>query len=124
MPNFNGTYQGTSPFLTNSSSYTVFRNVKDFGAKGDGITDDAAAINLAISSGGRVSGGKGAGGTTGQPALVYFPSGEYLVGSTVQMFVYTQITGGGYSLDMHRCGKGYILTDHRRYQPSHNQARK
>lgn len=43
-------HQGTSPFLQDSADYVVFRNVKDFGAKGDGSTDDSAAINAAIIS--------------------------------------------------------------------------
>ena len=41
-------HQGTSPFLPDSSEYIVYRNVKDFGAKGDGSTDDSAAFNAAI----------------------------------------------------------------------------
>jgi glucan 1,3-beta-glucosidase len=41
-------HQGTSPFLEDSSDYVVYRNVKDFGAKGDGSTDDSAAFNAAI----------------------------------------------------------------------------
>ena len=41
-------HQGTSPFLSDSSEYVVYRNVKDFGAKGDGSTDDSTAFNAAI----------------------------------------------------------------------------
>ena len=48
LPNFHGVYQGTSPFLANGSNYEVFRDVKDFGAVGDGKTDDTKAINNAI----------------------------------------------------------------------------
>lgn len=49
----------------------MYRNVREFGAKGDGVTDDTNAINLAISYGDRC--GKQADSTTTTPALVYFP---------------------------------------------------
>jgi len=63
----------------------------DFGAKGDGVTDDTAAINSAISSGNRC--GQGCDSSTTTPALVYFPPGTYLLSSPVIQYYYTQLVG-------------------------------
>ncbi|ODQ49670.1 pectin lyase-like protein [Saitoella complicata NRRL Y-17804] len=85
------THNGTAAFNSNPSSYVVYRNVKDYGAVGDGVTDDTAAINKAISAGGRC--GQGCSSSTIQPALVYFPGGTYLVSSPIQMYYFTQLVG-------------------------------
>lgn len=85
-------HRGTSAFNSDPSSYQVFRNVKDFGAKGDGVTDDTAAINSAMSSGGRCGGGS-CNSSTITPAIVYFPTGTYLVSSAIDTYYYTQIIG-------------------------------
>ncbi|KAF5387123.1 hypothetical protein D9615_001631 [Tricholomella constricta] len=87
-----------APFTVNSAfkdpTFSVFRNVKDFGAKGDGITDDTEAINLAISSGGRCGGGSSAcNSSTITPALVYFPKGVYLISTPIIAYYYTQLVG-------------------------------
>ncbi|KAK3175587.1 hypothetical protein K4F52_010138, partial [Lecanicillium sp. MT-2017a] len=63
---------GTQPF-GEDISYKVFRNVKDYDAKGDGITDDTKAINRAISDGNRC--GADCYGSSVKGAVVYFPPG-------------------------------------------------
>ncbi|OQE23285.1 hypothetical protein PENFLA_c011G07975 [Penicillium flavigenum] len=87
--------QGVVPF-GKSADYKVFRNVKDYGATGDGSTDDTAAINKAISSGGRC--GKGCDSSTTTPAIVYFPPGTYVVSKPIVQYYYTQIVGDAVEL--------------------------
>lgn len=87
-------HNGTSPFLINGTNYQVYRDVTAFGAKGDGVSDDSAAFNNAITFGGRCKGGN-CGGTTGKPALIYVPPGTYMLSNTVQLLLNTQIIGNG-----------------------------
>jgi len=58
-------------------------SVKDFGAKGDGQTDDIAAINAAIAY---------AKSTAYAGGRIYFPDGVYLISSTINL------TGSGFAL--------------------------
>ncbi|OGM44008.1 exo-beta-1 [Aspergillus bombycis] len=96
--------QGAVPF-GNGTDYQVYRNVKDFGAKGDGSTDDTAAINQAISSGNRC--GKGCDSSTVTPALVYFPPGTYVVSKPIVQYYYTQIVGDAINLPVIKAAAGF-----------------
>lgn len=82
--------QGTVPF-GNNTQFKVFRNVMDYGATGDGSTDDTAAINSAITDGDRC--GLGCDSSTTTPALVYFPPGTYVVSTPIIQYYYTQLVG-------------------------------
>ncbi|KAM0326342.1 hypothetical protein ACHAQA_006943 [Verticillium albo-atrum] len=84
-------HQGLSPYHEDPG-YQVFRNVRDFGAAGDGITDDTAAINEAISSGVRCAPGVCKQSTT-SPATVYFPPGTYLINGSIIDYYYTMLIG-------------------------------
>jgi hypothetical protein len=70
---------GTSPFY----------NVRDYGAAGDGKTDDTAAIMEAIS----------AAAPSSEPTgdTVYFPSGKYLVTSTLTVPAGLTLLGSGWN---------------------------
>jgi parallel beta-helix repeat protein len=58
-------------------------NVKDFGAVGDGVADDAAAIQAAINAG------------SSNNAAVYFPSGTYLIRTYISIGSNVYIYGNG-----------------------------
>jgi len=59
----------------------------DYGAKGDGVTDDTAAINAAITDGGRC--GADCGATSVLYAVVYFPPGTYAISSPIVQLYFT-----------------------------------
>ncbi|KAI9699208.1 MAG: hypothetical protein M1820_007287 [Bogoriella megaspora] len=88
--------RNTIPYGNYNSSYKIFRNVRDYGAKGDGTTDDTEAINNAISDGNRC--GLGCDSSTTTPAIVYFPPGNYCVSTPIIMYYYTQVIGDALNL--------------------------
>ncbi|KAL8363406.1 hypothetical protein RB601_009262 [Gaeumannomyces tritici] len=82
--------RGTVPF-GDDPDYKVFRNVLDYGAKGDGVADDTKAIKEAMNSGKRC--GAKCNGSTTKNAIVYFPPGTYRISSTISMPFGTQVIG-------------------------------
>lgn len=85
----------------------LFFNVKNYGATGDGATDDATAIRAAIAAAFAVGGG-----------VVFFPPGTYMVGSTLTFPMnpttrYSNITlrGAGPNTTTLRRTGNFILLD-------------
>lgn len=67
--NYSVTATGTTTARILKDRFADVINVKDFGAKGDGVTDDAAAINAAQNALAEKGGG-----------ILFYPAGTYLVG--------------------------------------------
>ena len=82
--------RGTVPW-GDDPTYQVFRNVLDYGATGNGVTDDTAAIKAAMNDARRC--GEKCNGSTTKNAIVYFPPGTYLVSSTIPLPLGTQVIG-------------------------------
>ncbi|KAK4083609.1 CAZyme family GH55 [Trichoderma aggressivum f. europaeum] len=96
---------GTVPYSNAGSGYQIYRNVQSFGAKGDGVTDDTAAINAALSSGNRC--GAGCDSQTTTPAIVYFPPGTYIVSSPIQLYYYTHLIGDATNLPTLKASRNF-----------------
>ena len=130
------THQGKAAFNTNTG-YKVYRNVKDYGAKGyvletgkrnrtdegtldrDGVTDDTAAIQSAISDGNRCAPNQCA-SSTDKPAVVYFPSGTYIVSSSILDYYNTQLIGNPNGLPVLKATAGFSglgIIDGDQYKP-------
>ncbi|KAL2372532.1 hypothetical protein RJZ57_003006 [Blastomyces gilchristii] len=82
--------KGAWPF-GNDPSFQVFRNVKDYGAYGDGVHDDTDAIKRAMADAGTC--GERCNGATTKNFILYFPSGTYLVSSTIETYFGSQLIG-------------------------------
>lgn len=75
----------------------TFRNVKDYGAVGDGRTDDSLSIQQALDAGRQnASGWRGedpTGALVKAPAIIYLPPGTYMVSRPLVMWFYTHLIG-------------------------------
>ncbi|KAK2762469.1 hypothetical protein FQN53_007520 [Emmonsiellopsis sp. PD_33] len=106
--------RGSWPF-GNDPSFKVFRNVKEYGAVGDGISDDTEAIKRAIADTGTC--GERCNGATTKNTIVYFPSGTYLVSSTIEAYFGSQLIGNANNRPVIKAaasfvGLGVLSTDH------------
>ncbi|KAF2828571.1 exo-beta-1,3-glucanase [Ophiobolus disseminans] len=104
-------HNGESSHLNASdkTSYTVFRNVvKDFGADNTGKKDATAALQRAISTGSTTADrASGRLGHTTQPAVVYIPSGTYLISATLQLYVSTIVIGDPNNLPVFKAASSF-----------------
>lgn len=66
-------------------------SVKDFGAVGDGVTDDTAAIQAAINA----YKSTGSGAQPNKTSLIYVPPGTYLISAPINVYGGTQLVGAG-----------------------------
>ncbi|KAG2413903.1 hypothetical protein HFD88_003093 [Aspergillus terreus] len=117
-------HNGQSSFLSPEykEKYAVFRNVvADFHADNTGKTDASDAIQNAIEAGPAQGAPRSAHkmGTTGQPAIVYLPSGVYQLKKALQLYVGTVITGDPANPPILKAGQG-IAGDHMIYAKDPN----
>jgi len=75
---------------TLQSKLNDFASIKDFGAQGDGVTDDAPAINAAISQ--LLTGYPQSGNSA---VTLYFPPGLYIINSPILLYPFLTIQGAG-----------------------------
>lgn len=87
------------------------------------MTDDTAAINAAISAGGRFGPASRQSSTT-TPAIVYFPSGTYIISTSIIDYYFTQLIGNANAIPVLKATAGFVglgLIDGDQYQNDGNQ---
>lgn len=87
------------------------------------MADDTAAINAAISDGGRFGPSSRESSTT-TPAIVYFPAGTYLISTSIIDYYFTQLIGNPNSIPVIKATAGFSglgLIDGDQYQSDGNQ---
>ena len=72
---------------TRTNSNITYRNVKGFGAKGDGVTDDTAAFLTALTQ------GRNPAFSLLDPMIVYVPPGDYIIKQTLTLYFLTHLVG-------------------------------
>jgi hypothetical protein len=87
----------TAPGLGNvvrllQSKLDDFVNIRDFGAVGDGITDDTIAINQALT---QIYSSNQTSTNPRARRIIYFPAGNYVVSNSVKIPPYTNLCGEG-----------------------------
>ncbi|KAB5517285.1 pectate lyase superfamily protein-domain-containing protein [Coniochaeta sp. 2T2.1] len=97
--------RGIVPWGDNST-YAVFRNVRDYGATENGVTDDTAAIKRAMMDGKRC--GEKCHGSTIKNAIVYFPPGTYLVSTSIPLPFVTQVIGDANTRPLLKAAPGFV----------------
>ncbi|PZD42548.1 Pectate-lyase-3 domain containing protein [Pyrenophora tritici-repentis] len=98
-------HKGTVPW-GGDASYKVFRNVRSYGAVGDGVTDDTKAFKNAMSDGKRCA--VKCNGSTVRNAIVYIPPGTYVISSTIVMPFGTQVIGDANARPTLKASKSFI----------------
>lgn len=112
------------------AGYQFYRDIRDFGATGDGETDDTAAINRAVAAFSKDNTdktrcGKECGSSTTLQALVYFPPGTYLVSSPIIQYYHTQFVGNAITHPVLKGSanfSGIAIVDNDVYIPNGNGA--
>lgn len=116
------TYKGEAAGYTHQTGVTVgnpttrtlqskldeFASVKDFGATGDGVTDDTAAINRALYQLFSKE------SNTEVRRSLFFPAGVYIVSDTIKIPTYAKLYGEGKNSSIIRqttAGIGFALAD-------------
>lgn len=101
-----GNARGYAPFLGNDFTYPVYRNVRAFGAAGDGNKDDTDALQNAINTDGK-GGNRFRNEVTTRPAEVFVPGGTYKISRTIDLRLNTILIGDPNNRPIFKASPGF-----------------